>query len=337
MKRRLTIKLWRQLGLTALQLGALCLSLALPALAQQPTTPAPFALNPSDPLPGTGVMSLKPAQRELLVGLMKEGGCPCDPKLTLYACIQAQSCPGATELAAYGVQRFKEGLGSEQVIEAIITKYTEDFVPPATFELSDTAFKGAANAGITIVEFADFECPHCALMAGIMKELVKAYPQDVKLHFKQFPLPMHSNALLASKATLAAQRQGGFWPMHDLVFSNQSTLSPQSFDGFAEQLGLNLERFRKDMLDPAIEQRIERDKLEGLQAGLQGTPTLFFNGKRYMGAPTLEALKQHVAKLLAKEQTEQTGAAPSPSPAVAPAPAPAHTHPAHEGHEGHSH
>lgn len=299
MKRRLTHKLK-----CLFSISVFSLLLALPVLAQ-PTTPSPLAPPANDPLPGTGLNSLKPEQQQVILQLMQEGGCPCDPKITLYACIVAQSCASATALASFGVERFKEGMGAEQVVEAIINKYVEDFVPPATFELKDTARKGPENAPITIVEFADFECPHCALMSGIMKELTKVYPQNVKVYFKQFPLPMHSNAFLASKATLAAQRQGAFWPMHDLVFSNQSKLTPESFSSFAQELGLNLETFNTDLQDPKIEEQINRDKLEGIQAGLQGTPTLFFNGKMYRGDMTLEGLKKHVEKILVELKAQK--------------------------------
>jgi hypothetical protein len=238
-----------------------------------PTQAAPTQAQPAEasPLPGTDVMSLSAPQREALTALMKEGPCPCDPKSTLFVCIQAKTCPAATDLASFGVQKFKEGLGKEQVIEAVINKYIEDFVPPATFELKGMAVKGPQEAPITIVEFADFECPHCALMSETIRQLVKAYPKEVRVFFKQFPLPMHQLAAVASKATLAAQRQGAFWPMHDLIFNQQRALSNESFEQFAQQLGLNIERFKADMSDPELDRLIERDKQEGLQAGAQVT------------------------------------------------------------------
>ena len=137
-------------------------------------------------------------------------------------------------------------------------------------------------------------------MSNILKEVVKANPKGVKVYFKQFPLPHHTYAQKASLATLAAKKQGSFWPMHDLIFANQSTLNPTIFDEFAQQIGLNLVQFRKDMTDPSFNEQIQNDKKEGIQAGLEGTPTLFFNGKQFREEPTLESINKHITSLMKK-------------------------------------
>ncbi len=297
-------------GLSLLSLGSVS--------AQTPTvtTPAPVPVTepkvdviPSSAktliLPGTSAHEIAEVAQTDLGKLLSEGPCPCDPKQTLLQCIQAQSCPAATALAEFGVQKYKEGMSSDQVAEAVINKFIADFTPPAEFDLSKTAFKGSPNAPITIVEFADFECPHCSLMAGIMSEVIKARPQAVKLYFKQFPLPFHQLAPLASRATIAAHKQGAFWPMHDLIFSQQENLKESSFIEFAEQLGLNLMVFRADFASEEVSQQVESEKAEGAKAGLQGTPTLYFNGKMYRGEPNKEAILAHIDGLLVKLKTEQ--------------------------------
>lgn len=261
--------------------------------ANNNTTPTQSSL-----LPGTSAHEIAELAQKDLSSLMNEGPCPCDPQQTLLQCIQAKTCPAATALAEFGVQKYKEGLGSEQVAEAVINKFIADFTPPAEFDLSKTAFKGSANAPITVVEFADFECPHCALMAGIMGEVLKERPKSIKLYFKQFPLPFHQLAPLASKATIAAHKQGAFWPMHDLIFSQQANLKESSFIEFAEQLGLNLMVFRADFASEEVSKQVESEKAEGAKAGLQGTPTLYFNGKMYRGEPSKEAILAHIDSML---------------------------------------
>ena len=248
-------------------------------------------------LPGTTAHTLSVTWQEFLVKTMQSGECPCDSKKTLFECIQKEMCPQATQLANFAISKIQLGLNEDQVTDAVIEKYVADFVPPTTFKLDNTPFKGETNAKIVIVEFADFECPHCSLMSNMLKELLKAYPKEIKVYFKQFPLPFHTYAPLASLATLAAHKQGAFWAMHDLVFANQSKLNPQIFDEFAQQIGLNLENFKKDMMSATLKEQVEADKLEATQAGIQGTPTLFFNGKQYHGEPTLEGLKKHVEQL----------------------------------------
>lgn len=251
-------------------------------------------------LPGTSAHEIAELAQKDLSKLMNEGPCPCDPQQTLLQCIQAKTCPAATALAEFGVQKYKEGLGSEQVAEAVINKFIADFTPPVEFDLSKTAYKGELNAPITVVEFADFECPHCALMAGIMSEILKERPKLIKIYFKQFPLPFHQLAPLASRATIAAHKQGAFWPMHDLIFSQQENLKEGSFIEFAEQLGLNLMVFRADFASEEVSKQVESEKAEGAKAGLQGTPTLYFNGKMYRGEPSKEAILAHIDSLQAK-------------------------------------
>lgn len=255
-------------------------------------------------LPNTGIERLAEAAQRDLTKLMSEGPCPCDPQQTLLQCIQAKTCPAATELAAFGVKKYEEGLGSDQVTEAIINKFIAEFTPPVEFDLSKTPSKGAETSEIVIVEFADFECPHCALMAEMMKEVIKKRP-TVKLYFKQFPLQFHQFAPLASRATLAAHKQGAFWPMHDLIFSQQGKLSENSFIEFAEQLGLNLMIFRADFSSDEVIKQVESEQAEGVSAGLQGTPTLYFNGKMYRGEQTVEEIIAHIDSLQAKLKGNQ--------------------------------
>ena len=270
----------------------------IPPSTPQAAQPKPSAPSVKSSLPGTSAHELAEVAQRDLTKLMSEGPCPCDPAKTLLDCIQAQVCPAATSLAEYGVTLYKAGLGSEQVTEAVINKFIQDFSPPAEFDLSQTPWKGAADAPITIVEFADFECPHCALMAEMMKEIVKERPGMVKLYFKQFPLPFHKLAPLASRATLAAHKQGAFWAMHDLIFSQQTKLTEEIFLQFAEQLGLNMMIFRSDYVAPEIAQQIESERAEGAKAGLEGTPTLFFNGRIYRGNPTKDAILSHIDMLI---------------------------------------
>ena len=252
-------------------------------------------------MPNTGVEDLAEAAQKDLMQLMSEGPCPCDPnKRTLLQCIQAQDCPAATSLATYGVNLYKSGMGSEQVTEAVIKKFIEEFTPPVEFDLTKTPWKGDPNAPITIVEFADFECPHCALMGTILKDVIKERPKAIRVYFKQFPLPFHKMAPLASQATLAAHRQDMFWPMHDIIFDNQSELSPEHFIRFAEQLGLNMMVFRADFASPEIQKQIESERNEGAKAGLQGTPTLYFNGKVYSGEINKEAIIAHIDAILSR-------------------------------------
>jgi protein-disulfide isomerase len=129
--------------------------------------------------------------------------------------------------------------------------------------------------------------------------LLEKYPLQVKLVFKSFPLTKHKFAKKAAVAAFAARRQGKFWEYHDLLFENIDTLSDQKFRQIARELGLDLERFEKDINDLKIVARINQDIRLGAYMGVRGTPTVFING-RVSRARTLEALEATVKDELKK-------------------------------------
>jgi protein-disulfide isomerase len=158
----------------------------------------------------------------------------------------------------------------------------------------NSPFKGPADAPVVITEFSDFQCPFCSRAAGLLDQVVKAYPKEVKFVYKQFPLiSMHQNALNASKAALAAQKQGKFWEMYDLLFANQQALQPENLKQYAQQIGLKVEQFDKDMQSPEIQQQVNDDLRLGSQSEVGGTPTIFVNGKR-LAARSFDAFKQMI-------------------------------------------
>lgn len=113
----------------------------------------------------------------------------------------------------------------------------------------------------------------------MLEQVLEKFPKDVKLVFKNFPLPSHRFARKAAAAALAAERQGKFWEYHDMIFDNMKDLSDAKFTEFAKELGLDAARFSADMKDPVIEGLIQRDVNEGREAGIRGTPSVFVNGK----------------------------------------------------------
>jgi len=134
--------------------------------------------------------------------------------------------------------------------------------------------------------------------------LLEKYPLQVKLVFKNFPLTKHAFAKKAAVAAFAARRQGKFWEYHDLLFENDDTLSDQKFRQIASELGLDLERFEKDLNDLKIVARINQDIRLGAYMGVRATPTVFING-RVSRARTLETLQAAVETELEKVKKEQ--------------------------------
>jgi protein-disulfide isomerase len=152
--------------------------------------------------------------------------------------------------------------------------------------------KGAAEPLVTIVEWSDFQCPFCGTLANTLDELVAAYPEDVRLVFRQFPLPMHPDAELGARATFAAQQQGHFWAMHDRLFANRTKMKRDDLVAHAKALGLDIPKFEADLDDPELVARLERDKGIGRQLGVRGTPAFFINGLQFSGAMDAKQLEE---------------------------------------------
>ncbi|MEY2519883.1 MAG: hypothetical protein QOF24_1642 [Verrucomicrobiota bacterium] len=142
--------------------------------------------------------------------------------------------------------------------------------------------RGSAEAPVTVEEFADFECRACGTLAGVINQLERDYHVRVRIVFRHFPLTGHAHAREAADASEAAALQGHFWEMHDLLYREQSswTNSPEPrvlFDAYAGVLGLNLERFKKDIESEKVKARVETDREEGMKIGVTSTPTVFLN------------------------------------------------------------
>jgi protein-disulfide isomerase len=141
--------------------------------------------------------------------------------------------------------------------------------------------KGNPDAAVMVVEFADFQCPFCQSAAGLPDQLVAEFPNDIQFAFKHYPLDRHQYALGAAKAAWAAQQQGKFWEMHNLIYSgNIDESGVEVLRGYAQKLGLDMARFDADMTSAKAQQAVLFDKQAGRTIKLGGTPAYFVNGRR---------------------------------------------------------
>lgn len=174
----------------------------------------------------------------------------------------------------------------------------EQFKNPVKIEIGNSPVKGPKDAKVTIIEFSDYQCPYCKRGKDVMAAIAKAYPNDVKIAFKNLPLAFHQEAGSAAKAALAAGKQNKFWEMHDLLFDNQSQLGQTFYEKSAADLGLNVEKFKKDMISAEIEKQIEEDTQLAQKHGIGGTPGFFVNGVAVRGAYPLEHFKMIIDRWL---------------------------------------
>jgi protein-disulfide isomerase len=180
----------------------------------------------------------------------------------------------------------------------------EDFDKVYAISVGDSPVRGDPNGSVTIVEFSDFQCPFCARAAPLITELLKKYPKGVRFVYKQFPLPMHQTARPAALWSLAAQSQGKFWEMHDILIQNQPTLDPSKVDDLAKQAGLDLGRFKADLEKNGADyaKRVDADVALGSTVDVRGTPTIFIGGKK-VRVRTVEGMSAMIDTELAKGPT----------------------------------
>lgn len=143
---------------------------------------------------------------------------------------------------------------------------------------------GPANAPVKIEEFGDFECPPCGLFHPILKQMHEEFGDKLHITFREFPLANHDHAIPAASAAEAAGMQGKFWEMHALIFEGQSHWKTQFdvrpvFEAYAKRIGLDVERYKRDVTSDRVEQRIFLDGKRARSMGVNSTPTVFLNGR----------------------------------------------------------
>jgi protein-disulfide isomerase len=150
---------------------------------------------------------------------------------------------------------------------------------------------GPADAPVTLVEYGDYECPHCGAAYPIVKEIQKRLGDRLRFVFRNFPLTqIHPHAAHAAEAAEAAGAQGRFWEMHDWLFEHQRHLGDALLVRAAETLGLDTGRVRRELEEGIHHPRVREDFMSGVRSGVNGTPTFFINGQRYDGSWDPETL-----------------------------------------------
>jgi protein-disulfide isomerase len=251
-------------------------------------------------LPGVSWEGLSPDQKLAALNAIRAFDCTCGCNMKVAQCrIEDPPCGHSRALAAMAVAAAKQGKPEAEIRQVLedssLAKAAKQrnriLLDPVEIPIAGAPSKGPAGARITIVEFSDFQCPYCAVAVVKLNQLMQAYPRDVRLVFKQFPLEIHSTAELAAAAALAAHAQGKFWPLHDKMYAGFRQLSRANMLAWAKELGLNPIRFESDMDSAKTHAAIERDMDDGVRAGVQGTPTVFVNGKKYQGSLSLDAFR----------------------------------------------
>lgn len=236
-------------------------------------------------LPGfRGLEGLSPRLRAELVAAAKDEFVYDGSPYSLAGCLKedkpckAHALRGLDLLASALV-----GGASRSEALAAYTRYYGSFEQKnrKAIDLAGAPCLGNPDAPVTVVEFSDFECPYCAMARPMLEQAVRQAGDKARLCFMHFPLPGHSNAMSAAQATVYAQAHGKFWQLHDLLFENQKRLSPQTIRELVAQVGLDPNGLVEGVKSGELASVVEKQRDVGRSLGIQGTPTVFMNGRQY--------------------------------------------------------
>jgi protein-disulfide isomerase len=258
----------------------LCLA-ALPALAQQAKSNPVTAEQARAIVPRADLRDLTDAQRGVFIDVATEvfnyAGC----QDTLAKCLAAeQKDPHALRMAALVKQFASDGAAAPQIIQAVESYYAS-FEPGQRTRLSADNCPVLGKGPITVVEFSDYQCPHCAAAVKPLDDLVENVRKgEVRLCSKYFPFTSHPRARVAASCAEYARTKGKFWEMNAVLFEHQEALEDADLKRYAQQVGLNGDEMLKDVYAGKFDDRVEKNRREGLAAGVEATPTLFIDGRQ---------------------------------------------------------
>lgn len=255
---------------------------ARPSGPPPPTASAYQAMELRNP----ALMSLSFPQQELVMAVLNTAAAPCKPchdkGLSAASCLMEEPvCANMPSIAARVIDKARRGIDAATIAQSIT--YDAPWVPvPA----GDSPALGPADAPITIVMFLEVQCPYCVRGSDTMDQLAERYGDQLRLVYKHFPLAFHDQAKPAAIAMEAARRQDRFWEYKRALYPRANELrgNGELFAEVAEQVGLNMARFQRDLEDPTTAAHVEADMEQGTALGVTGTPAFFVNGYGLRGA-----------------------------------------------------
>jgi protein-disulfide isomerase len=275
-------------------------------------------------LEGFNTADLSKPEHQKWSAYMSEFFAPCpEVAVPLAQCVKEhRKCDRCRPAAEFLMRQVRAAIPKTDVAKAYAARFDEKAIK--TIVIGDSPVKGADDAVVTIVEFADFECPACQMMFPVLEDLYARFGKHMRVVYKHYPLEQHTHAKLAAQAAVAAQKQGQFWKMHRTLFSAQGQLSEEDLDKYAQDIGLDMGRFKKDLDSDFARERVTSEQKQGESLGVAATPTIFINGRecdlRLFGEfalPELEAWIELEIKL-AGRTVEATAPLPSGVPSGAP-------------------
>jgi protein-disulfide isomerase len=242
--------------------------------------------------PPLDLSGLSESARRELVEAMGEEFCGCGAPHTLAACVQTHAgCQHSRREVRLAANLAERGATAAE-LGVMLARYNHSFLEARVkLPVDEKMCLGDPHAPVTLAEYADFECPICGVSRPILEKFVEDRPGQVRLCYLPFPLPMHPNAIPAGQAALFARDHGKFWAVHNGLFENQKRLSPDVIREVVVQAGLPADAWAKALASGAYIAELERFRNSAVAANVQGTPTVYLNGRKVDFLPNAEVLQ----------------------------------------------
>lgn len=243
-------------------------------------------------IPGLDFSSLSPSAKQELASFLSDEFCYCGCPHSVGACLKGHpTCQHARRMAVLAAAEAANGLPAVEIINDLSKYYLSFREPRQSLKVDERLCTGKKGAKVTLVEFSDFECPHCAAARPFLEKFAKSNADALRFCFSPYPLPGHPNSMPAAQAALFARDKGQFWEMHDLLFENQRQLGPELYRSLAAKLGLSPAEMSKAIESGRYAEELNGWKESGNRVHLDATPTLYFNGRKHqlpIGPETLQ-------------------------------------------------
>lgn len=251
------------------------------------------------PVEGADLGKLSDVDKQRFEKLVDSLPSPCGKSHSLRTSRNTDAeCIRAKHAVDYVIALIADGANDDETREMYKVRYGGERDKKVSFKLSDAVpHVGPGDGRIVLVEFFDFGCPACQEFNPQLKEVAEAYPTDVVIYYKQFPLAAHEDSKGAAQGALAAHKQGKYLEMHELLFANPNAHKKDALVGYAKKLGLDMKKWESDYA--AAEAQVNAEKKEGEDSGVASTPTLYINGREYGGPQWSKYVKMWIEEELA--------------------------------------
>jgi len=249
--------------------------------------------------------ALPPAARAEYDRVLEDEFCGCGSPHSLGQCLKSHpECRHSRRLGQIAALEAARGVTAAE-IGVELARYDQGFRDArSTFKVDERQCRG--KGPVTLVEFSDFECPHCALLRPALEKFASDNSTRVKLCWMSFPLSQFPNSMPAAQAALLARDKGKLWPVHDAIFENQRRLSPDVLQEILVKAGIPAAEWKKAQADRTYQEQAEAQRSAGVAAGVNATPTVFVNGRKLDLAPSPEILAITVDDELDWQKTRGT-------------------------------